>query len=102
MIAMKKDMRQIISGYFKDQPVEKAWLFGSYSRGEATRKSDVDILVRYIPFSEARFDYFQMIVDLEKLLKKKVDLVTENGLAKFAVDSVEQDKILIYERGTEG
>ena len=38
-------MTQLIAEYFKTQPVLKAWLFGSYSRGEERPDSDVDILV---------------------------------------------------------
>ena len=34
-----------IVDYFKTQPVLKAWLFGSYARGEEDENSDVDILV---------------------------------------------------------
>ena len=37
----------IIQGYFATQPIIKAWLFGSYSRGEETPGSDVDILVSF-------------------------------------------------------
>ena len=37
-------MIQKIAEYFKTQPVLKAWLFGSYSRGEERPDSDVDIL----------------------------------------------------------
>ena len=37
------DIRQ----YFPTQPVKKAWLFGSFSRGEEMSKSDVDILVEF-------------------------------------------------------
>ena len=40
-----QDMIQKIAEYFKTQPVLKAWLFGSYSRGEERPDSDVDILV---------------------------------------------------------
>ena len=36
-----------IAEYFKTQPVLKAWLFGSFARGEETSDSDVDILVEY-------------------------------------------------------
>ena len=32
---------------FKTQPVLKAWIFGSYARGEETENSDVDILVSF-------------------------------------------------------
>ena len=38
-------MQERIADYFKTQPVLKAWLFGSYSRGEQKPWSDVDILV---------------------------------------------------------
>ena len=40
-----KTMTKLIAEYFKTQPVLKAWLFGSYSRGEERLDSDVDILV---------------------------------------------------------
>ncbi|MBQ4009165.1 MAG: nucleotidyltransferase domain-containing protein, partial [Bacteroidales bacterium] len=40
-------MQDIIAEYFKTQPIQKAWLFGSYARGEQTPLSDVDILVVY-------------------------------------------------------
>ena len=40
-------MIKTIQEYFKTQPVLKAWLFGSYARGEETPESDVDILVVY-------------------------------------------------------
>ena len=36
-----------IRAYFKTQPIEKAWLFGSYSRGEENENSDIDILVDF-------------------------------------------------------
>lgn len=40
-----QDIKTIIAEYFKTQPVLKAWLFGSFARGEETPDSDVDILV---------------------------------------------------------
>ena len=43
---MTTDMiKDTVSGYFKSQPVLKAWLFGSFSREEQTPDSDVDIMV---------------------------------------------------------
>lgn len=38
-------MTQLIAEYFKTQPVLKAWIFGSYARGEQTEESDIDILI---------------------------------------------------------
>ncbi len=42
-----ESMTQTIAEYFKTQRVLKAWLFGSYARGEQRRDSDVDILFEY-------------------------------------------------------
>ena len=39
-----------------------------------------------------------MITSLQKLLHKRVDLVEEGQLKEFAINSVEKDKILVYER----
>lgn len=94
---------QIISDYFSTQPVAKAWLFGSYSRGEATPHSDVDIMVSFLPDSNITLlSYTHIVNDLQRLLHKKVDLTEEGQLLPFAQESAERDKILIYERSTEG
>ena len=48
MVTMStKTMTQVIADYFKTQPVLKAWLFGSFARGEEREDSDVDILVKF-------------------------------------------------------
>lgn len=94
-----QSMLLIISEYFKTQPVEKAWLFGSYSRGEETPNSDVDILVQYDRSHRiGLLKIAGMIVDLENLLNRPVDLVEEKGLLPYARESVNRDKKLFYER----
>lgn len=87
-----------IQEYFKTKPVEKAWVFGSFARGEETPDSDVDILVTLLPDARMGLAWFAMICDLEKLLARPVDLVLEGDLLAFAQDSAEHDKILVYER----
>ena len=93
-----KTMTKMLAEYFKTQPVLKAWLFGSFARGEETPISDVDILVVLDHSQPIGLKFFGMWNDLEQLLGRSVDLVTEGSLADFARKSVEQDKILIYER----
>ena len=93
-------MQERLADYFKTQPVLKAWLFGSYARGEETPQSDVDIL--FIPDRSQHFSLFTMggmYEDLKELLGKEVDLITDGGLMPFARESADRDKILIYERG---
>ena len=93
-----KEVQEIVANYFKNQPVLKAWLFGSYARGEQTPLSDVDILVVLDRSKPIGFKFFGMWNDLETLLDRPVDLVTEGSLLPFAVESANRDKILIYER----
>lgn len=92
-------MTKTIAEYFKTQPVLKAWIFGSYSRGEQTKDSDVDIIVLLDKSRPIGLKFFGMWNDLEELLGRKVDLVSEGTLLPFAQQSAEKDKILIYERG---
>lgn len=90
-----------IRNYFTRQPVVKAWLFGSYARGEARDDSDVDILVSFD--ADARVSLFRhagMLCDLEDLLKRPVDLVNELSLYPEVREEVNHDKVLIYERNT--
>ena len=94
----RQQMIQKIAEYFKTQPVLKAWLFGSFSRGEETPLSDVDILVVVDHSQPVGLKFFSMWNDLERLLDRKVDLVEEGELLPFAVDSSNQDRKLIYER----
>ena len=92
-------MTQQIAEYFKTQPVLKAWLFGSYSRGEQRADSDVDILI--LPDKSQHFSLFtlsEIYEDLKELLGCEVDLITVGGLMPFARESADRDKILIYER----
>lgn len=96
-------MQKVIANYFKTQPVLKAWLFGSFARGEETAQSDVDIL--FVPDrSEKPFTLFTMggmYMDLKKLLGRDVDLVEEGSLRPYAAESANRDKKLIYERTSE-
>jgi len=96
-------MLDTIREYFKTQPVLKAWLFGSFARGEETEDSDVDILV---VFDQKDGDgvsllrHIAIALGLEDLLGKKVDLITDGTLLPFAQTTADNDKILIYERAS--
>lgn len=94
----RKNIIEALRLYFSTQPVLKAWLFGSFSRGEETKDSDVDIMVSLDKSKPIGLKFFGMWSDLEELLGRKVDLVSEGTLLPFAQESVERDKILVYER----
>ena len=90
--------QQLISQYFANKPVKKAYLFGSVARNEANDDSDIDILVDLDYEGGADFFLFiDMQEQLSALLGKKVDLVSSNGLSKFIKPHIDRQKLLIYE-----
>lgn len=97
--ATQENMIPKIQTYLKGLPVEKAWLFGSYSRGEEQSDSDVDILVSFTNDAHiSLLKYAGFVCDLEEILQREVDLVEEGQLLPFAADNANRDKILIYDR----
>lgn len=76
-----------------------AWLFGSFSRGEQTDSSDVDIL--FVPDHSGKpftlFTHAGMYLDLKELLGREVDLVVDGTLRPYAAEKANQEKKLIYE-----
>jgi len=100
---MKQTIINKLQAFFPSYPIEKAWVFGSYARGEETRKSDIDIMVRFDKDAHiSLFDYVGITNDLEDLFHKKIDMVEEGQLRRWAQESAEQDKILVYERENQG
>ena len=95
---MNLDNKKIesIKNYFKNRPVLKAYLFGSFVRGTADIDSDIDILVDLDYTQRIGLQFIQMKIDLEKLLDNKVDLVSSNGLSKYIKPLVDIEKRLIY------
>jgi len=56
-------------------------LVGSAARGEMRPDSDVDLLVEFLPDADVGLvEHAGFMLDLQKLLGRKVDLVSKNGL----------------------
>ena len=92
-------MTQQIADYFKTQPVLKAWLFGSFARGEEQEDSDVDLLEKFdrsIPIG--LFAFARMHRELEERVGRKVDLVEEGTLRPAVQKTANRDMKVIYER----
>ena len=93
-----KEIKPILSNYFKNKPVLRAWVFGSVSRGEERLDSDIDILVDLDYSQKIGLEFFSMFEDLRSLLGKPVDFVTTYSLAPVARDEVNRERVLVYER----
>ena len=67
-------------------------VFGSVSRGEETETSDVDFLID-LEDGRSLLDVGGLVMDLQELLGKKVDVVTEEGLHWYIKKSIQSEAI---------
>jgi len=73
--------------------IKKAGIFGSYAEGKQKKNSDIDILIQ--PPEGMGLEFFGVQMELESKLKKKVDLVTYNGLSPFLRERILKQEIRI-------
>ena len=95
---LSKEDIKVIAEYFRNVPVLKAFLFGSFSREDAIEDSDIDILVELDYTKHIGLGFVKMKLDLEEKLHKKVDLVSSNAISMHILPFINSDKKLIYER----
>lgn len=94
---------QSLQASLSASPARKAWLFGSYARREERPDSDIDILVQFDPAVPIGLMAFsELLGNLEQVSGKCIDLVAEGSVKPFALDSINRDKMLIYERSCQG
>lgn len=81
--------------------ISRMAVFGSVARGEATKQSDIDLLIALKPSNQrpklGLFKFIEIEEHLSKELGKEVDLVTEDSLSPYIRPYVEKDKVTIYE-----
>lgn len=88
----------ILRTFFRGKPVKKAYVFGSYARDEADEGSDLDILLELDYTQHIGLGFVRMKLDLEEMLNKKVDLVSERAILQPLDSCIDKDKIVVYER----
>lgn len=81
----------------KRQGVTKAALFGSAARGEAKKKSDVDILIKF-KGQKSLLDLVRLQFELEEKIAKKVDLLTYNSIHPLLKKIILGEQKVIYEK----
>jgi len=83
---LKENMEKI-----KEFGVRRIGIFGSYARGEQREESDVDIVVEF-ERGKATLDNFLGLADfLERLLGKKVDILTVEGIRSIRIKEVRKE-----------
>ena len=95
------DIRHKITPVCRRYGIKKAFLFGSYSRGEAKESSDVDLRVERGEID----DLFTMIsfrMDLKDALGKEVDLISVQPDSIDFCNNLSRDEVLLYDDCTTG
>ncbi|MCL2109121.1 MAG: nucleotidyltransferase domain-containing protein [Oscillospiraceae bacterium] len=95
------EIKTIVTPLATRYGVDRVYLFGSYARGEATHKSDLDFAI-----DKGRIrglEFAGLMCDLEDVFDKNIDLITtasykEHDPDKYFVESIERDMVVIYEQ----
>jgi hypothetical protein len=95
ILGLEKSVGEQLITFCQRNDIAYLGLFGSFSRGEQTKGSDIDFLVR---FSETKslIDHIRMEEELEDLLGIKVDLVTEKSLSPYITPHVQENMKGLY------
>lgn len=87
----KKELREHFS-------IKEIGIFGSYARRKETAKSDIDIYLDFY-LEKLTFDkYLDLLKYLKKILKKRVDLITKDGVETIRIPYIKEDikKSIVY------
>lgn len=85
-------IRKKVTPVLKKFSVTKAGIFGSYARGEQTKKSDVDLLVQ-IDGGTDLIELIKLKSELQRTIKKKVDLIEYVTIKKELKNSILNDEV---------
>lgn len=92
---IKKCLDEIVEK-MNDKRIKSISLIGSYAKGSATSTSDVDLFVD-VDNGYSLFDLADLQIELEKVLGKKVDLITKSD-DEYFMNNIQREKIQLYER----
>jgi len=92
------ELKKMLAPLFPAYPVHRAVLFGSYARGEATPRSDVDLLID----SKGRLlniNFYGLLEDITHRLDKKVDMIELSEVRRGSeIDKrITREGVVIYE-----
>jgi hypothetical protein len=86
-------LRSVKAELLKAYPVKAIALFGSFSRGDFTKDSDIDILVEIDGKIGGRF--IDLANEIEVALGRKVDVVSKNGIKPRYLNRIKEELIYV-------
>lgn len=90
-----KRLEKAASDIRKQFGVKRIGIYGSFARGEQTRTSDVDVMVELAEGYSTLGNFIGLADYLEALFKRKVDLITVEGIDKYICSRVEAEVIWV-------
>lgn len=75
----------------------RVWIFGSYARGEASSKSDIDFLVDWGDIG-GYFLFACFYGDLKEVLAKRIDVLTTGQIDDKFLESISKNEVMIFEQ----
>ena len=91
-----KGIKKTIIQILRKHGIKKAYLFGSFARGEEKPESDIDIIAEFTE-RKSLLDIVGIERELTEVLGKKVDLLTEKFISPYMIDSIKKEMKVIYE-----
>lgn len=92
-----QDIGSKIKPILENEGIKKAAIFGSHATGEAKESSDVDLLVEFAG-QKSLFDLVGLKLDLEEVLKQKVDILTYRSIHPSLRNIILKQQKIIYEK----
>jgi hypothetical protein len=89
-----KNRREEILAITKAHGARRVRVFGSYARGSELPPSDIDLLVELEP-GRSLLDVIAIKQEIEDLVRKKVDVVTEAALSPYIREEVLREAVAL-------
>ena len=90
-----KEIKKKIIRVLKKNNVVRAGIFGSYATGEQKKNSDIDILIEVKAKKFSLLDLVHLEFELERILRKKIDLLTYNSINHLLKERILNEEIKI-------
>jgi len=99
-ILKKNQVVEKIKSYLKAwKNISRAWIFGSFVRGQDDLKSDLDLMIEFSDNQTVTlFDLAEIKHELEILIHREVDVVMIESVTPVFLQTIKNDLRLIYER----
>ncbi len=90
-----EELKGIIAPIAKKNQISKVYLFGSFARGDISKKSDIDLRIEKGDL-KGMFALCGFYTEVEEALQIKVDILTTGSLEKDFLKRIEKEEVLLY------